>query len=77
LSSGDELYATMLTPQGPAQWGTIGFAPAGSWTTFETQIPADGTTYTEMGIAINVSKDGPTSGSWSATFYIDDVQILP
>jgi len=40
-------------------------------------MPNDGLQYTDMGIFIHIIKDGPTTGQWGATFYIDEVTLLP
>ncbi|HEX3697262.1 MAG TPA: hypothetical protein VH374_17950 [Polyangia bacterium] len=53
------------------------FNPDGNgWTTFEGHLPGDGNSFDAAGFYIQIGKDGPTSGSWDATFYIDDVQIF-
>jgi hypothetical protein len=77
LGSGDEVYPSFQGPNGPSGLAISSFQPAGTWTTIDTPIPSDGNRYTDIGISIVIRKDGPTSGTWDATFYIDDVQILP
>jgi hypothetical protein len=61
----------------PTSDGIHTFNPdANGWTTFEGHIPGDGNSFTDAGFYMMIRKDGPTSGSWDATFYIDDVQIF-
>jgi hypothetical protein len=54
----------------------VDIQPTG-WMSVDVQLPNDATTYTDVGILIRVNKDGPTAGTWSGTFYIDDVQLQP
>jgi len=78
IGTDDEVVPAFRDPQGnevPILTGnTLSFQP--DWTTIDAVVPSDGTSYGDIGIIVTIHKDGPTSGNWAATFYIDDVQFF-
>lgn len=76
VSTNDEVYPSLLSPSGPGPGVSSNFQATG-WTTVDLVMPNDGLQYTDMGIFIHIIKDGPTTGQWGATFYIDEVTLLP
>jgi hypothetical protein len=76
VTTNDEVYPSFLGPDGPGPGASANFQASG-WTTIDIVFPNDGHTYTDMGIFVHIIKDGPTTGRWGATFYIDDVSLLP
>jgi hypothetical protein len=76
VSTNDEVYPSLLGPSGTGP-GVASNFQATRWTTVDLVLPSDGVSYTDMGIAFRITKDGPTTGRWGATFYIDEVTLLP